>query len=220
MRAFLGDHLIISVYTATLALLMAGCAWYVDTTQKQFEHALTQSAEKHAASLARLATITDNNEADEYTSDILRDCPQRAEFESLLSGLGTASKRDLIATQQLFESCGSFYAERKALMVGRMEDEYRALEEATSLLTILGDLDVATRKSLRLAELIELERTRSALLTEQVLIQENIISALISDAGMAVVQTHVDRAHEVNKSLTILDAQIDELRVDIVEASP
>jgi DNA anti-recombination protein RmuC len=59
-----------------------------------------------------LADLTDRNGADESISRIVADCPRRSEYESLLNSLATLQKRDLIAIQNLHESCGSFYAEQ------------------------------------------------------------------------------------------------------------
>ena len=74
-----------------------------------------------------LAVETNRNGADEVVSKIITDCPKRAEFEGLLERLEALKHKDLITAQQLFDSCGGYYAERKAVMVSRLEREYEIL---------------------------------------------------------------------------------------------
>ena len=68
---------------------------------------------------------------------IISDCPNRVKFETLLDTLATLKHNDLVRTQQLFESCGSFYSERKAVMVSRLERELDVLKDNIAFLIIL-----------------------------------------------------------------------------------
>lgn len=218
MKAFLTDHLALSLYALTFALVIAVGAWYVDSTEQELTYLLTRNVQSHASALAELAAITDGNGADPRTESLIRDCPRREEFESMLALLDTASKRDLVATQQLFESCGNFYAERKAIVVDRMEHEYASLKENADLLVLLEDLDADTRASLRIRELIDLEKNRSALLNEQVTHQEAIIKGLISGEDRSVsVIPNAAAAQEIAQTLNVLDKQIDALRSELFE---
>ena len=163
--------------------------------------------------LATLAIRTDKNEVDTVVSEIIVDCTNRVEFEELLVRLELLQHRDLIRVQQMLESCGPFYSQRKAVMITRLERELEALRNRVNLLSVLhpriGDFNLSNWE-----EVVSLERRRSDLLSEQVAIQREIVSFLISGKKSSAVEIRerVGRAGEVFELLGVLDKQIDAKR--------
>lgn len=217
MRSYLTTHLTIALHACLIALVIFGSAWYVDASLAHISERLEARVEMSQSKLRDLAVMTDRNSADALTERIVTDCPRRNEFENLLNTLGSASQKDLLSAQNLFESCGSFYAERKALMVSQLEREYEELTNTLNLILEIRDLTVEETALTKWQSLIELERTRSDYLTEQTAIQAEIISLLIEGSKTHPRITELVRqAQSVSESLTVTDAQIDELRLTLI----
>jgi hypothetical protein len=218
MKSYLSTHLLIALNALVIALIMVGTAWYVHSTKEETRTMLVGYINANTHTLVELAELTDRNGADELTAQIISDCPRRTDFENQLNSLGSASKKELLSIQQLFESCGAFYAERKALMVSRLEQVYAVLNNDLNLLETMRDLSGEERLLYGWKNLIELEKTRSSLLTEQTSIQEEIITLLIQGTETRTHITElVEEAQGVNESLSITDVQIDELRLSLTQ---
>ncbi len=217
MKSFLNEHVAISLYTVTFALLVILMSGYMHHSQRELELSLQKNIKTQTESLHALMLLTDSNEANEKINKLISDCTRRTEFEKLLVSLDGATTKEIIATQQLFESCGAFFATRKSLMVSEMEYEYDVLVSNIELLDILRDVDVEKREAENIKKLIDFEKNRSELLSEQVVLQEKIISALLSneDRGITVYPS-VASASEISQSLSVLDKQIDALRTEII----
>jgi hypothetical protein len=198
-----------------IGVVVALSAWYIDYSRAQIEMAVHERIVATTEHIMSLALVTDRNGADELTERIVSDCPRRTEFENLLNMLNTATRKDLISAQQLFESCGSFYAERKALMVAQLEREYTLLENDLALLNILRDLTPEEEALRTWKEIVELEIMRSSLLSEQTALQADIIRLLIEGSASSRIQELVRQAQELGQSLSVTDAQIDALRTNI-----
>jgi len=218
MKSYLSTHLLIALNALVIALIMVGTAWYIHSTKEETRTMLIGHINANTRTLVELAELTDRNGADELTAKIISDCPRRNDFENQLNALGSASKKELLTIQQLFESCGAFYAERKALMVSRLEQVYAVLNNDLDLLETMRDLSGEERLLYGWKNLIELEKTRSSLLTEQTSIQEEIITLLIQGTETrAHITELVGEAQSVNESLSITDVQIDELRLSLTQ---
>lgn len=217
MKTFLKDHLAISLYTGTCAAIIVIATWYVHRVEQQFVFAINTNIKMHTEALKQLALLTDNNDADGVVNAIIHDCPKRNDFDAMLGNLNTASKRDLITTQQLFESCGSFYTVRKAFMVARMDQEYASLKENVDLLRLYEDLDETAMRALRINELITLERKRSELLNEQMTLQGEIIQYLIvgTDESTAAIKKNVASAQVIQQVLTRIDKEAGVLQQEL-----
>jgi hypothetical protein len=215
MKSYLTTHLAVALHALVMLVIVVASAWYIDMTQSAVETKLISRIETSLVQIQSLAETTDRNGADALTERIISDCPRRTEFENLLNGLNTATRRDLISAQQLFESCGAFFAERKALMVSKLEREYRMLDEDLTLLATLRDLTPDEGSYRKWDDIVRLEGERSALLNEQTTIQADIIELLIEGNGGVRIQELVQQAQDVGQSLTVVDAQIDALRTNI-----
>ncbi len=217
MKAYLTTHLTVAFHALIVVSVILFSAWYVDNSREHIEREVMNRISTTENHIIELATITDRNGADALTERIITDCPRRAEFETLLNALNTANKRELLSAQQLFESCGSFFAERKAFMVAELSREYTLLVSDLELLRMLRDL---TPQELALKDwnaLIALETERSSFLTEQTTIQAEIIKLLIEGGNTTRIQELVRQAQDVSQSLTITDTQIDLLRGKLTE---
>jgi hypothetical protein len=186
-------------------------------SQEKVEESLLTLVNEKSAHLAELALITDRNGADEIAERIIADCTRREEYESYLIRLGSLSKQELVTMQNLFENCGSFYAERKALMVSRLAHEYESYAEYVALLAELRDVTVQKSNQEIFSEIVTLETERSTLLTEQAVIQEDIITHLISGktAQSIEVTTLVQEAQQIAELLTVQDKRVDVLRASL-----
>ena len=164
-----------------------------------------------------MATITDRTGADAIIENIVNGCARRSEYEGLLESLETLSKKDLISAQNLFESCGTFYAERKALMVAKLERELEAYVDFVALLSqFQNDVDI-NHQVLAWKDLVSLESTRSSLLSDQAHLQSKIITLLISGSLVSSkeVINLVRDAGEISELLSVHDHRIDELRASL-----
>ncbi len=216
MRDYLTNHLSIALFAISLAVVVFVSGWYVDQVHSDIESRIIHNIEVTNERLNELSVITDRNGADALTEKIISDCPRRGEFENLLNVLGTLSQKDLITMQQLFESCGSFYAERKALMVSHLEREFQDLESSLSLLGDIRDLEVEEVRLKDWGKLIELEKTRSSFLSEQTKIQEEIIALLLQKGAQTRINELVRQAQNIAESLSVTDAQIDQIRLSLL----
>ncbi len=217
MQEYLNSRL----YTA-LALLIIGVAVITGAmvshyNTRELESIVRNDLEHQRSYLYELAVLTDSNGADEAIGRIIVDCPRRTEFETLLISLGTLPKKELVTLQGLFESCGSFYEARKALMVEKLERELKNYTELLKLLQILTTNNIDVYEESKWTQLVSLENERSTLLTDQMILQEKIISALISGAsvGGKEVSALVGEAQGVGELLMVAGQKIDSLRQSI-----
>lgn len=219
MKSFLGTHLFIASLALAVAMLLVGTAWYTHHTQRAFELDIENKIDAQINTIQTLAELTDNNGADALTERIIVDCPKRQEFESFLVRLNALPQKDLLLAQQLFDSCGAFYAERKALMVSRLEREYEIFVSYTELLKTLRDLTTEERTLFGWSEVIELEKNRSSLLNDQVTLQSKVITLLLSRGAQMYKEVDVllREADEVSQSLGVLDKQVEEKRDALIE---
>ncbi len=101
-------------------------------------------------------------------------------------------------------------------MVSHLEREYQDLESSLALLGGLRDLEVKEIKLMEWEKLIELEQTRSNFLSEQILIQEEIIALLLQQGSQARIRELVEQAQNIEESLSVTDAQIDQIRLSLL----
>lgn len=214
MHEYLKNHTFIALQLFIIAgaiVIGAGVAAYKTS---HIEKALVAQIVASEKNMFDLAVITDRNGADETIERIVSDCPRRSEYDALLGSLATLTKKDLVTLQTLDESCGNFFKERKALMVSKLESQLHNYRELLVLLELLGDVKVLPHDLQKWETLVEHEKKRSQLLTEQSSLQEQIISKLL--AGVAVngaeVRMLVTEAQEINDLLGVQDRTIDVLR--------
>ena len=217
MQHQLSRHIQVAIVLLLLATAVGVGAWVAHRNQKNAADTLMQYIEKIEVRMFELAELTDRNGVDRATEDILSDCPRRGEYETLLNNLGKLSQKELIAVQGLFESCGSYYAERKAVMVSKLDREFEAYAAYIDLLLLLGNTDAYSAERKEWEDLIALEKKRSTLLRDQKEIQSDIIARLISGSSVQSkeVMQNVQEAQEIAELLAADDQHIDVLRGEI-----
>jgi hypothetical protein len=132
--------------------------------------------------LGAIAETTARNGADEVTEQIVKDCSvdERAEFDALLGRLDAGLIRaELTALERLFGRCGSFYAERKSVMVARLEREVEVYDRYVRQLQQIGGADIEVYQVTLWKQLVEDEKAQSKEFSLLVANQDKIISALL-----------------------------------------
>lgn len=218
MREYLNTRIIVAVNLFLLFLVIVVASFIFHKKQEETAQVLTANIRAQQAELVRLAELTDRNGADALVEEIVSDCTNRTEFEQLLVSLGTLNQRDLLKTQQLFASCGDFFAVRKGFMVSRLAREHEVLDEYVAILLSLHEEPRLLTLSRDWKTLVSLERDRSNFLSEQVVLQEQIITEFIKGARLnsAPVAERLNRALDISEQLQVLDQQIDAVRADLI----
>jgi len=214
MRKYLQTHLQIASYLIIVAVSISAGAGYARYINHEMESRVQAQIDTQEVYMYALAEMTDRNAADEEVDAIVKDCGRRDEYERLLMNLGTLSKKDLVVMQGLFESCGNFYAERKALMVSKLDRELKAYRELNDYMKLLNKKNTDLVLLETWGELVTLEKARSSFLNEQTQLQSKIISELISGnnpSSESVVALARD-AQDINELLLVHDQRIDGVR--------
>lgn len=205
-----------------LGLLAWGVSYYVANTHQETRLALAARIAEQETTLVTLAELTDRNGSDSIVSNIIKNCSteDRERFDELLNRLGSLRAAELQETETLFASCADVEANRKAIIVARMEREFSVYSDYVALhQTIDGRSESILYPIETWEQLIAFEKQRAALLSEQVQIQGVIITALQDGlpVGSKVISDSLTTAREVVESFTVLDLQIDELRATLTD---
>lgn len=172
--------------------------------------------------LAAIAVTTARNGADEITERIIKDCSgsERNQFDQLLGGLNNGLTRSqLVELERLFGRCGNFFAERKSVMVSRLEREIEIYETFVNQLSNLTDTDnLEEYKVSEWKELSELETRQSELFSELVAVQDEIITLLLKGEapGSEEVTLVLREATEIQETLIVTEAQATNIRSTLV----
>jgi hypothetical protein len=174
------------------------------------------------AILSTISEITARNGADNVTESIVRDCSveERTRFDNLLSQLNNnLPHNELEELKQLFGRCGSFYSERKTIMVSRLAREIEVYEDYVELLGIEVNKDLSTDFRINSwKSLASEERKQSELFAELVSLQSKIISTLLEGkkADSSEIIEILNQVKEVQENLLIARKQASGLRSELV----
>lgn len=134
--------------------------------------------------LTTIAETTARNGADSVTEGIIRDCNvnERTDFDTLLSRLDKGlSNTELTKLERLFGRCGSFYSQRKSIMVARLSREIEVYSSyVDQLKTVSTEKTVTSYKVEEWQKLVEQEQKQSELFATLVTQQQKIIETLMS----------------------------------------
>ncbi len=172
--------------------------------------------------LTSIAEITSRNGADELTERIIKDCSisERVRFDELLASLDRGLARaQLSELERLFGRCGSFYAERKAIMVSRMLREYEVLEILVTQLSNLTGNDASVDYHLaEWKELSDLEMKQSDLFSSLVTLQDKIISSLLSGNGASSeeIAKILQEVKTIQQTLAVTNSQAAAVRSQLM----
>jgi hypothetical protein len=172
--------------------------------------------------LASIAETTARNGADATTEAIVRDCAtdERKEFDSLLGRLDAGlSTTELTKLERLFGRCGSFYSERKSVMVARFEREIDLYETYITQLEALESSDEEkTYKVDRWKELVQKEKLQSESFSKLVPLQDKIITTLLSGKSIQSEELKVtlQEARDVQEMLILANTQASQIRAELI----
>lgn len=219
MKQYMQTHIYITLTLLVLACSVALGAFVSNYNQRKIESILRTELHEQGKRLMTIAEITDRNGADEAIAEIITDCERRDEYESLLVKLGSLTKKDLILLQGLFEKCGNFDAEKKALMVAKFEREFEGYNNLLILLRTLTEKDITSYQEDVWKDIVSHEKLRGDLLRDLTTIQKEIISELISGSVVhsARVTALVEEAQNIGQLLIVYDRRIDEGRESIIK---
>ncbi len=184
---------------------------------EDLESSLTVTIVEQKSLLTTIAETTARNGADTVTESIVRDCSpdERASFDTLLSRLDAQlTPTELRELERLFGRCGSFYAERKSVMVARF---LREIEIFTSFVAQLEKISKKESQDYRVEvwqALGEQEKIQSDQFSKLVTIQDRIIKTLLSgkSANSPEVKAILEEAKAIQTELTIANKKAAELR--------
>lgn len=221
-----GSKKLVSI--TVLGVLVGALCIYVLSNQvtkerlAALENHTRDAVTEQQALLVAIAETTARNGADAVTEEIIRDCQlsDRNRFDSLLSQLDSGlSSSELAALERLFDRCGSFYAERKAVMVSRLMREIEVYEYFVHQLGLISDTDVTEKYNIgQWQKLAQEEQKQSQLYAELVRLQGQIIATLVS--GGAQADTDLDtvllEVREVQETLIVINKQVGNIRSELV----
>ena len=214
MKSFFQSPALLTALLLFLAGSVASGAWFAHEQVEDVIHLAEVQILSQEAVLFELADRTDRNEGDAVVNAIIKDCSTREAFEDLLSTIGTLGYADLLRLEGYYDGCASFYAERKAMMVARLEREAEVLEQYNAFLAAVAPERVNTINLNDWQTLVTLERDRSDGLNDQVRIQRAIITELLSGKARTgeEITSLLQEASSVAERLEVAGAQIDTLR--------
>ena len=172
--------------------------------------------------LATIAEITARNGADAVTESIVRDCTvaERSSFDSLLGDLNSGLTRSqLVELERLFGRCGSFYSERKSIMVSRLVREIEIYGTYVDQLSLINGTDESESYDLeQWRELAAAETKVSELFSDLVAKQDEIINALLNGSSPQSddIQAILLEVNEIQETLTVTNTQVSRLRANLV----
>lgn len=168
--------------------------------------------------LAAIAEATARNGADQTTESIIRDCTlsERASFDDLLARLNDGlSRAQLVELERLFGRCGSFYSDRKAVMVARLSREIEVYEDYVYQLGVVIGEDLSSPFQVeRWKSLAAEEQRQSVLFSELVKLQDKIISTLLTGKtpDSPEITEILQEANQTQESLIVANKQASNLR--------
>lgn len=214
----------ISKYKALLLLLailvvaFLISSYIVNQRMQTFEASSRVQLAEQQALLSTIAETTARNGADSITESIVRDCPvdDRSRFDTLLGSLDRGLARyELAELEQLFSSCGTFYAQRKAVMVARLSREIEVYESYVAQLSDITGKDQSDSYQLvTWQQLVAGEETQSQQFNALVQSQKEIIDTLLSgkSASSEEIIAILNVVRETKEALLLAKTRTGELR--------
>jgi hypothetical protein len=213
-----------SVYIVlgSLLVLLAVNIWYIRETNSDIVSSTKLKIAEQEKRLASIAEVTGRDGADAVVEKIIQDCSadKRARFDTQLSKLPTLKGVELVDVEQLFSTCGNFFAQRKAVMVSRLEREYEMYLDFLEVLALVDSKDaILEYDAERWGVLVKKEVERSALSTKLVEIQGEIINNLKANVSVTsdAMQATLVEGQKTKEALLSISSEIYTLRQSILD---
>ena len=210
------------VIALALVLIYALSMGIVDRRLQSYEQTVSAQISEQKTLLATIAEAMARGGADSVTESIVRDCTlsERASFDNLLGKLNDGlSYSQLVELERLFGRCGSFYSERKSVMVARFAREIGVYETYVKQLGAVEGQDLSDKYGVTdwLALATE-EQKQNELFSELVQLQEKIINTLIEgySATSPEITEILDQVKETQGLLVVASQQASNIRSGLV----
>lgn len=205
-----------------IAVMYLGVTSLVDKRFNEIEKNTREQIAEQQTLLVAIAEATARNGADAVTESIVRDCslPERSEFDNLLGRLDAGlSQAQLTELERLFGRCGTFYSERKSVMVSRLSREIEIYDSYVTQLGVIRGEDLSSEFALTdWKNLASEEKKQSELFARLVTLQDNIIATLLT--GRSVQSTEIieilQQVREVQQTLVVANAQASKVRARLI----
>lgn len=210
----------------TLSILIFLCvaaaltSWYIHAMHSDIQTLTKLKLNEQEMRLKKLADVTSKDGADVVVEKIVVDCSSenRNRFDTQLSKLSQLRGAELFEMEQLFNTCGNFFAERKAVMVARLQREYEVYVDLISMLSLIDPRSASlSYHAESWKELVSLEAKRSELSTKLVQIQGAIIHSLKEKTSLSSdsMQATLVEGQKTKDALVSLSTRISALRQKI-----
>lgn len=206
------------IAAAVLAIVVSNI---ISSRFERIESATKLNIANQEATLLVIAETTARNGADSITESIVKDCSnsERDQFETYLNRLNSGlSKVELSELERLFGRCGSFYSERKSVMVSRLVREIEVYEIYVAQLSTVLNRDMNSDYQVeKWKSLAESEKEQSNLFSSLVQHQDKIITTLLAGKSQnsEEIINILAEVKEVQESLVYANQQATSLREEL-----
>lgn len=219
-----GRQLIISIFIIGVAVyavqLYTNAA--VTTKLEAASLALEANIAEQEVVLVTIADLAKQSGADDITERIVVDCSstERKRFESLLDKLSsTITRTELTELDSLFFACGSFFADRKAVMVARLTREVAVYRDYIALRNRVLSADPVGEERVELWQRIaDDELLLSSDFNKLVDLQRDIIMALLAGKSRdsAEIADTLAEVSQTRNNMTVRIQQIENTRAELL----
>lgn len=187
---------------------------YGSYLREQTQTLLTQRAATERSEVRALRELMDGGRATDAVRAVIRDCPDRNRFDSLLGQLETLSVNELSEVEELFYRCGDYFALRDQVMALQLVNAADALQVTVRHLTALGEATASsTYRPAHWGQIAQLEAEQADAFQELVRLQGAIIVALRGGATRTSenVSTLLSEVNETRTTIDRLEQRIEQL---------
>lgn len=194
----------------------------VDSRFQNLESATRLKISEQKVILTTISETTARNGADAVTESIVRDCAvsERSQFDTMLGKLNNnLTHEELVQLERLFGRCGSFYSERKSMMVARFAREIEVYKTFVDQLTLIMDEDQSDSFSVeQWQSLVAEEKKQSEAFNRLVILQDNIISTLLEgkSPNSPEMQVILQEVRETQELQLLANTQAGKFRTSLV----
>lgn len=213
-------HLILFGLFALVAYLLIVVV--VKEKLEDLETKIEGSLKDQQVLLATIAEATARNGADAVTESIVSDCSidERTAFDELIQKLDAGIvTSELTTLERLFARCGSFYSQRKAVMVARLTREIEVYATyADQLQAISNERTVSLYQVETWKRLAMAEEAQSKQFATLVALQESIIATLVrgKSASSPEIQSILVEVKNTQSALTAAHLESSTIRTELL----
>ncbi len=194
------------------------CVWFtIHSVKMQFVQHTKDALALEEQKLITLAELTSKERVDATVDAIISDCTveNRARFDEQLSMLPMLRGVQLSEIEQLFNMCGDFYAQKKAIMVSRLQSQFEFFSTLAVLISRIDTRVTAETYNISLwNQFIVLQTKQSELSLALVDIQGAIILQLKKSADVRsdVLQALMVDGQKTRDALSSVSAEIENIQ--------